>query len=226
MVGLDEAHHQQAAALAPTRQGLHRALRDPRRRVVRLVQIGPERAECVPVDAGCFLTILATLVDQIEPVDQALVAKPAVVVIVKATGAVLFGQEHLLEADVQVGGREVHLAHGLGAVSGVPQHAGEGGDARRERAAVGPAQVLVDVLAAQQRVARRGAYRERAEAVLVAHAVGCQRVDVGCAHVGIAVRSQAVEAVLVGVDEQNVGGFLFGHMPHQSLVSCFLFLVG
>ena len=46
-----------------------RPITDPRRRVVRLIQVGSERPAGIPVNLWCALAVLAYLVHQVDPVN-------------------------------------------------------------------------------------------------------------------------------------------------------------
>jgi hypothetical protein len=98
----------------------------------------------------------------------------------------------------------MHFAHRLGGVTRLAKNRGEGRRAGPERAMVVPSLVFVNGQTAQQRVARRGAHRESAKAVVETHAIGGERIDVGRFDFLVAVGAQAVDAVFIRVDDQDM----------------------
>ena len=68
-----------------------------------------------------MLAILALLVEQIDEMALTSVAQPAMIVIVVASGPILFCQEQLVKSHVGVGWGEVHFSHGFSAIAGIAQ---------------------------------------------------------------------------------------------------------
>src|SRR5581483_4042643 len=110
----------------------------------------------------------------------------------------------------EVSGGKMHFAHGLGGVARLAKNRGERRGARRERAMVIPALVFVNWQTAEQRIARRGAYRKSAKAVVDTHAIGGEGIDVGRFDFLVAIGAQAIDAVLIRVDDQDMKGFSRG----------------
>jgi hypothetical protein len=101
----------------------------------------------------------------------------------------------------------MHFAHRLGSVAGLAKNRGEGGGTGRQRAMVIPSLVLVNGQTAQQRIARRSANREGAETVVEAHAIGGERINVRRSDFFIAVGAQAIDAVLICMENQDMERF-------------------
>ena len=165
VVGLDEADHQQMPVpCVPRPDGLNGAVGDPRGGVMGFRKVRDHGPERVPILVRRVLAILGSLVLQVVPIDQAESHQVTVVVVVPSSRPVLLGERQLVEANVQVRRREVHLADRLGPVASSPEDPRKGGDLRRESATVVPAGVLVHVSAREQRISRRGADGKWAEA--------------------------------------------------------------
>ena len=101
MVRLDEAHHQQLAAVwAPTLHALQRPVGDPRRGVLFFGQVGRHRPAGLPVLGRRLLTKLAALIHNVHGVEQVALVQVAVIVVIPPPVAVLFAQFQAVEAHV------------------------------------------------------------------------------------------------------------------------------
>src|SRR5690349_24639318 len=98
----------------------------------------------------------------------------------------------------------MHLAHGLGCVTGLAKNGHKGGGAWRQGATVIPALVFMNRQTAQERVPRGCANRKRTKAVVEAQALCSQGIDVRCLDLLVAIGPQAIDAGLVSVDDQDM----------------------
>jgi len=106
-----------------------------------------------------------------------------------------------------IGGRRmvVQLAHAARAVAGVAQHALEKHFAPVARRVVNAVLVAVRVPPGEVAHSRRDANRRLHESVLEIDGGGGEPVQVRRSYVRVPVRAQAVETLLVGHYEQDVG---------------------
>ena len=78
---------------------------------------------------------------------------------------------------------------------------------------IAAAQVLAHVEAGEETIARGCAHGVGAEGVGVAHAIGGQGVDMRRLNIAVAVGTDAVGAVLVGLNDEDIGMICIGHFP-------------